>query len=270
MFTEWTLIFFTFLMQCGVGISLFAALATVCNSGDAVLRMWRAALTFTALGGLASLLHLQNPFNALYTLTQIDHSWLAREVAMVMVYGLPLCWLALRGKDVNVSCLQKNVALLTALAGLLLCYCMVQVYQSVNAMLLWNSGVTTLGFFGTVLATGGAIYLCFTRSAENVGLQNWALAALVAGVLCSVSAPLFWAAAPAGVWEIGQQSVFLRALCVMGASHLLMAIVGVALFVRIRLKGQAMTLCWLALFFICAGEFAGRVLFFTAQMRLGV
>ena len=159
---EWALILFTILAQMSVGA--FVGLGIVYffvkrKAGEeqadrfsdrALLAIWPVM----ALGFLASLLHLGNPLNAYRAVTNLDTSWLSREILFGLVFAiLGFAFAILQWRKIGSAAMRSVLAVLAAISGLMLVYSMSSVYL-LPTMPSWNSVVTPLSFFTTTLMLG--------------------------------------------------------------------------------------------------------------------
>lgn len=110
-------------------------------------------------GILFSFLHLGHPVNAMKTLSNLNNSWLSREILFVIIYaGLLSVVTALQFKFPSTVRSYKWLLDLSSLCGLLLVYIMTRIYQ-LPSMPAWNSIFTPIGFYLTVLLSGSCFLL---------------------------------------------------------------------------------------------------------------
>lgn len=144
----WSLVFFTLLAQCAVGLSLFIAL----DHGDrhsATCRTWVAIAVLVA-GTLISLTHLSQPFISFYSITGVAHSWLSREILFAGLFGATLVAGALFRLPV--------LRWLAPVAGLAFVFVMSNVYM-IASQPQWNSWLTLAAFFTSCVLLGGTATL---------------------------------------------------------------------------------------------------------------
>ncbi len=170
LFHEWPLVLFTLTVQLAVGLFL-ALLGTksLFRAGDpaGVSIPWArdpyllvGAIMAAALA--VSLLHLGAPMSAVHTLSNLEESWLSREILVVLVF---LClWglgLGVRRRPGTAPWMARALAWATAVAGIVLIWVMARIYM-VPARPLWDHWLTAAGFLLTTLLLGtaaGAAYL---------------------------------------------------------------------------------------------------------------
>jgi len=93
---DWALITFTILVQMSVGsiwvlgvAHFFAARKYGAEEADRLSdRALLALVPVIALGFIASLLHLGNPFNAYRAVTNLGSSWLSREIFFGVIFAV--------------------------------------------------------------------------------------------------------------------------------------------------------------------------------------
>ena len=157
---EWPLVLFTLTVQLAVG--LYLALLTT----KSLLRAGHPAGRpigqgpFLLVGVLmaaalaVSLLHLGAPMSAVFSLSNLEESWLSREILVVLLFlgllGLAY-WVGMRpGKA---PWMARSLAWATALAGIALIWVMARIYM-VPARPLWDHWLTAAGFLLTTLLLG--------------------------------------------------------------------------------------------------------------------
>lgn len=144
----WSLVFFTLLAQCAVGLSLFIAL----DHGDrrsATCRTW-VAITVLVVGTLISLTHLSQPFISFYSITGVAHSWLSREILFAGLFGATMVAGALFKLPV--------LRWLAPVVGLAFIFVMSNVYMIANQP-QWNSWLTLAAYFTSCVLLGGTAML---------------------------------------------------------------------------------------------------------------
>jgi anaerobic dimethyl sulfoxide reductase subunit C (anchor subunit) len=168
LFHEWPLVLFTLTAQLAVG--LFLALLTT----KSLLRAGHPAGRtlgpgpFLLVGVLmaaalaVSVLHLGSPMSAIFSLSNLEESWLSREILVALLFlGLwGLGWSVGR-RPGTAPWVARALAWSTAMAGIGLIWVMAKIYM-VPARPLWDHWLTGAGFFLTTLllgATAGAAYL---------------------------------------------------------------------------------------------------------------
>lgn len=262
MASQWTLIVFTFLVQLSMGIMLCALLAGVHTNTRLYTRLVRLALAACGLGLLASLLHLNTPWRAPYSITQWGHSWLSREILLLGLFAALLCWQFWRGHT-------RIMEVLTAVAGLGTVLAMSQVYQSTFAVPLWNNMGVTASFVGTALALGGACILLLAQEQPVPRLTASCLGALATGAILSLCLPVYWFASAHDSIQASQllqfKALALRLVSAQGLL-LLLGLGGFIVFSNSRQRGYI----WVALLCVFGGTLTGRILFFAANLRMGV
>lgn len=164
--TEWSLVFFTTISQLAVGI-MIAVLPFVFTKklkGYAKLNQtnlyFAAGLMLIAL--ILSFLHLNNPVNAVYALSNLETSWLSREIFFVslFLFLLVLVNLILYFKTPEVKYYRAFI-LITTIVGVIMVYAMSKLYI-IPTVPPWNSISTMIEFYATALLIGSAFVLGFS------------------------------------------------------------------------------------------------------------
>lgn len=159
---EWALIVFTILAQMSVGafwvlgvVRYYAARKAGVEEADRMSdRALLAIIPVLALGMLASLLHLGNPFSAYRAVTNLDTSWLSREIlfgVLFLVFGALYAFLQWR--KLGSATVRTVTAWVAALLGIGLVYSMARVYM-LYSQPSWNTLVTPVSFFVTTMLLG--------------------------------------------------------------------------------------------------------------------
>ena len=189
--TEWSLVFFTTIAQWATGIMIavlpfvFAknsngyirdrngysqndADYTHARNGcaqeyDIFARLNRTALFFAAglmVVALAlSFLHLNNPLHSVYALSNLESSWLSREILFVslFLFALVLVIFILYFKKPDVKYYRAFI-LGTTIIGVIMVYTMSRLYM-IPTVPPWNSLSTLVEFYSTALLMGSAFVL---------------------------------------------------------------------------------------------------------------
>ena len=165
---EWPLVLFTLTVQLAVGL-LFAFLAAKSlvwaghrqerPSGEGPFLLV-GVLMAAALA--ISILHLGAPMSGVFSLSNLDQSWLSSEILAVLVFlGLWGLSYWLRRRPGTPPWIADALAWATALTGIVLIWVMARIYM-IPARPLWDHWLTAAGFFLTTLLLGavaGAVFL---------------------------------------------------------------------------------------------------------------
>lgn len=165
----WSLVIFTVMAQCAVGLSLFIAL-----DGDgrhsAVRQTW-VCIGILMVGTLISLTHLSQPFISFYSITGAASSWLSREILFAGLFGAAM----LAGMLFRLPVLRW----LASAVGLVFVFMMGNVYRIPNQP-QWNSWLLPVGFFATSILLGGVAKLLLDMiedrhdaQAQRRGILSW-------------------------------------------------------------------------------------------------
>ncbi len=259
-YAEWSLIIFTTFCQLSIGLAVFATLSNCFKEEVIEKKLWCYSLVAVVIAGIASILHLQNPFNALYTLTQIGHSWLSREIVCVGLFGALVLWQAFKG--------SKIVGYGASLAGLLLLYVMTQVYASVEEMPYWRFLGTALAFFGTAFLFGGAVAFMLSREATCDCLKKSSLFAYVLGLVFVLASKIAWITTMRQNPDLAIPDHFIHGYFNLDIQLFGLLFASLLLFLKKPLKSPSfIPITFLLLLF---AELAGRTVFFLAQFKIGV
>lgn len=144
----WSLVIFTLMAQCAVGLALFIALD---RSGrhSATGQTW-VAIVILSVGTLISLTHLSQPLVSFYTISEVANSWLSREILFAGLFGATM----LAGALFKINALRW----LAPAVGLAFIFVMSSVYLIPNQP-QWNTWLTPATFFTTSLLLGSAAKL---------------------------------------------------------------------------------------------------------------
>lgn len=278
---EWPLVIFTLLIQASVGCVAVALLCHLRVSGTlrphhvtGVMRLpLICAFCAGALGLVASVFHLGNPWHMFYTLLHLSSSWMSREVLVTGLYmGLLFISIALL---ILRQHLFTPLLLLTLLVGLTDIYVMSAIYAN-TLFTLWQGWFTWSAFYASTLLLGGvltcAMMVPMLRSyhyqPESGRILRISLGACTAGILllllCALSL-LGHSGEPLSM-GIGAKTLPPDAF---NLSILRVALLSVGMFIAGRLLCKSSSHysagAFLSLASLCvvAAEVVGRYVFFT-------
>ncbi len=287
--SEWSLVFFTVLVQTSVGMLIVSEAARYSsgNSGRQFSRQAPAALLLAGCGLILSMIHLGTPTHSLFTLFNLGQSWLSREILATTAFCGTLAVLAV----IRLKKPERGgiISALTVLLGLVAVFVMSRVYL-LQSVPVWNTVSTVLDFFGTMLLTGsvagGLLFGLQSVSAQNSDADSngrmvaaFGLAAVLGLALKFVSIPLNMVALSASN-ELGMSGLsLLLDSSGMGMLILRMILVfaGAAIYGWVALRSLSCapqktqlyaTICALAC--ILAGELIGRLMFYGTYLRIGL
>lgn len=275
---EWPLALFTLLGQAAAGIYLAVALVREIlarrDGAGASQAIKATALPSWVAGGLlvaatiVSVLHLGSPLGAFRSVFQIGSSWLSREIAATILFGL--LWLVTTLVERREGGASLWLGRLTAVAGLVLVLCMSMIYQS-SVIPAWTSAYTMVSFVATALVLGGLGVLALRPAVD--GVLPVAGGMTVAGlVLQFVGLPLYLAQLGRGP-AAAQASLDL----LMGAwqpqlwSFLVLgALTAVAVAVVWQRRVQSLRVVYSLLLLGLVGEAMARVIFYAIGVPIAV
>lgn len=259
---EFSLVGYTVFLQAAVGLALLAGLKAFTFSEEAEKITWRIAFLFSLIGGVASVLHLHDVFNSPYTITQVGHAWMSREIVLTGVFVL-LVFLRM------INVLKSGLNWLVAAAGVILVLAMAQIYVQNISMPLWRNAGTYLSFLASTLLLGGFAGFAISNSfgGSDASIKK-SLALVLLGAPFVLVMPIFW-------------TVLLPAEVINGASveDLMLSLPCMALFsagsialagaVSVFSWGKACTISWIAFVLALSGTLVGRALFYLASIKTG-
>ncbi len=159
---ELPLIIFTILAQMSVGaflvlgaVHLYVERKTDDVEADRMSdRALLAIIVTLGLGLLASLFHLGNPIDSPRAITNLATSWLSREIAFGVGFGvLGVAFAAMQWFKWGSFKIRNTVAWLAGIVGVGLIYCMSRAYMIPNQP-AWNNLATPISFYATALLLG--------------------------------------------------------------------------------------------------------------------
>ncbi|WP_119070551.1 dimethyl sulfoxide reductase anchor subunit family protein [Aggregatilinea lenta] len=302
---EWALIAYTILTQMSVGAFFILGLVHTyalrkSNEKEADALSDRALLAIgpaIVLGVIVSLLHLGNPVNAYRAIFNIDSSWLSREIlATVLFTGLGAVFAFLQWRKIATFQVRRILAVVTALAGLVLVFCMSQVYM-LDFEPAWNTAATPITFFVTTfllggLAMGAAFVANYTylKSKPNLAdlsvqadllrasLQGIALGAMVLVGIELIVMPLYVAYLSNGnAIAVESASKLTSEYGVIFALRLALGVIGAVLFsvflyttATLKKERQMVNFAYGAFAVVLIAEVLGRFLFYAIHLRMGL
>jgi anaerobic dimethyl sulfoxide reductase subunit C (anchor subunit) len=158
---EWTLVFFSTLVQMAVGFFLFLmGYHLLWQSRDPFFEpnlvrsglLW--IITLLVVGVLAAFLHLGRPLRAIWAITNLRSSWLSREMLLGLLFGFfTLIYVVMVWFGTTPSTIRNIVGLLAALCGVGLVYVMSRLYM-LRTVPAWNVLATPVSFIITTLLLG--------------------------------------------------------------------------------------------------------------------
>lgn len=159
---DWALITFTILAQMSVGsfivlgaVHFYSTKKAGAEEADKLSdRALLAIFVVLALGFVASLFHLGNPFNAYRAVTNFGSSWLSREITSGVAFAVVGGLFALMQWRKIASFQARNIiAWIAAVIGVVLVISMSQVYM-IRTQPAWNTLATPVMFLATTALLG--------------------------------------------------------------------------------------------------------------------
>jgi anaerobic dimethyl sulfoxide reductase subunit C len=281
---EWALVAFTLLMQASAGI-LVAVVALQATGGKSTPGARPGAFEFpiivalaaSALGLIASLLHLGHPLQAWLALANVRTSWLSREVLLAALFVTAVVAYAVVAGRRPLAIPAPWIGWVAAVLGCALVLAMGRLYM-VPAQPMWNRVLTPVGFVATTLLLGVAILIALAGGRGSFGIapsveRTLAYVALLLVVVQLVLLPAHLATLPR------EPAAALTALTPAGARVLaaVAACAGLAA-IAILVRAARQTPCVTSLFtpawaiallaLVAIASVAGRVLFYATAVEL--
>jgi len=258
---EYPLVLFTVFGQLAAGVALLICLTNLREHPKAELRAWRAALLLGLVAFAAAAFHLHSLSPAVFSLNGVGSSWLSREILAGVLFG-GLMALRLFGL------VPARANWLVGLAGLGFVLAMSQVYGQNSAAPLWSTWGSPISFLATMLLLGGAAVLVLAPEARENPRLVVSLSAAVAGGLFALVLPAFWLGGMRASLDPVLLGVFSSAaICMTLTQTACYAAGGILMAWGVQRKGAVLPVGFLLLL---AGAVVGRMLFYAANIRLGV
>lgn len=204
---QWSLVLFTALtgmagwtLAC-VAVDEFAGKTRQTNTVACVV-----AAALAAVGGIASVTHLSHPENMLAALSHPTSGIFTEAVlvGLAILCAAVYVILAVRQGSAGV---RKAFAVLAAVFGVALSF-MAGASYMMDSQLMWNTFALPLGYCGTAIPVGVALYLVIAAFCKEEDLGLYAKLLVISAVVAAVTAALYGclsgtaAAEPAVVWGL--------------------------------------------------------------------
>ena len=284
---DWSLVFFTCLAQCSVGIVLWLSWPVIYNNdtspiyetGLSLKNPVLLALIFISSATLSSFLHLGNPANAPRTLNNLRGSWLSREILAIGVFTASLVITFVLGWGTGGAQYLKPLMVLGSLFGLTLLWAMSKIYI-MPTIPAWNSWHTPLSFVSTSLSLG-LITLLFLSTEESIHIAAHIVRifyiALISILLIEIVSGLIHqfklATMDQGMEKLDfDKGAFYRVFLFRIAVLIFASQLTVVLFLKPDLLPGHGGALWISLLFILVvtQELTGRLMFYSSYFRIGV
>ena len=285
--SPWSLILFTLFMQMAIGafwVTEFIGFLYSRRFGWEFFRPFRLffrslILSCSILALAVSFFHLGSPQNALHALNNLKFSWLSREILIILVFVLLILVLVfLEWKKVGIPLVQRLLAILGGLVGVLAVFTMARLYM-LPTIPHWNHFSTPLAFYTASLLLGSQLtavvssilFAKIRNPAVQVIRSHWyqkmlgrieVLSLCLIGIIILFSAVFLLPQNPSDIFII-------RILLSLSGAFVL----GTGL---IRMKQaeykkiQTLIFLWAGFLILFLAEFMGRYLFYAAYNRLGL
>lgn len=150
---SFSLVFFTLFVQLVIGLTWVYSCPKVAfeQGSKEDKRFWFMLVAFLVFGFIASTTHLADPLHAPYSITQLSHSWLSREILTFALFGVIVL---LRTSNV----IKASLDWLFLPIGVIVLWVFSHVYIT-PTIPLFDTPVTTLYFIATACLIGGALHI---------------------------------------------------------------------------------------------------------------
>ncbi len=289
--SEWSLVIFTLMSQLSAGVIVCVFIFSNFSRANHdkwplfLKRTTLIATSFMFIAALFSFFHLASPLASVYALSNLQSSWLSREILMVGVFTATLVittfyTIKTRGEGKWI----RMMLLVSSIAGLLLVFSIGKVYM-ISTVPPWNTPATLLSFYVTTFLLGASLVMALfyqvfcakSKKNRNPLTASFPVLKIFTGIiLLAVIAQLINTlfVSPA---DLGANIAFLPAN--MGNTPAFTTWIfwplAMGLLIRnlyfstpaYRLETGLFYLVFVLLF---VGEFSSRMLFYDAYFRVGV
>ena len=289
--SEWSLIFFTLLTQIAVGSYIVLAGLNVfaINIGESILSreltltVLYLILSFSMIALVSSFLHLGKPRNAVYSLTNINSSWLSREILFFGLFvGVASLYTFFEYNLLDSSELKNILMGLGILLGIVAVFSMARLYmlETVHA---WNSFNTFVQFYSTTFILG-IISVCLTIYILNsnilyrlisYGIYRIFLVLFLISITISMVSFLYelWSLSKGGQAEVESLAQIIYQNRVQFYSRIILSVFSILILLyQIFLSENTYNSYSLILLTILMliSELIGRYLFYVSYNRVGI
>lgn len=284
--SEWALLLFTLFAPTAVG--LIFSMAVMSSGRHMVLRLIYTsvrqqvtiiAILLMAAAVLFSFFHLGSPFRAVYAMSNLQTSWLGREIFMVIVFsGMLAVRLIILIIYRTGEVLNRIVLWICLIAGFAMIYTMARVYM-IPTIPAWDQASTMVLFLSGSLLLGIPLFLYLLIAGNIVHLDKQGtkrfFRLMVSFVLFAFLARLIFASFAV---DISEDAGFPpRAIPVaIILLHYLFSLSGIVLLLgwgfisAITSEKFLRYLVPVAFSCLLLGEVLGRYIFFSGYYRVGV
>lgn len=302
---EWALVAYTILTQMSVGAFVILGLIhfyaerkadekNACEISDRALLAIGPVL---ALGVLASFFHLGTPTHAYRAISNLDSSWLSREILFTLLFmGTGAVFAVVQYRKIGNCQVRRGIALVAVVFGLALVYSTASIYR-LKAEPAWDNLATPILFFITTfllgaLALGVAFVINYNylkRKPDRANLEiqaeilhtilQWiAIGSVVLLGVQLLVLPLYVSHLSAGnAAAVESASKLTEDYGLVFGLRLILAILGAGLFSlflyrnALLKKEQLVANFVIAAFaFVLVAEVLGRYLFYAIHVRVGI
>lgn len=283
--SEWSLVFFTLFAQAAYGMVIALAVVAAGNkpAGKIVFVNTRILITGIALilmlaALVFSFFHLGSPLKSVYAFSNINSSWLSREILMVSVFwALLLAWYAglksgLAGKTAN-----RYLLWISIIAGTLMVFSMARLYM-MPTIPAWNSARTMVLFYSSGLLLGIPLVLTLILPSyigeEVRSGYYYFIPVFIVLIVFSFLLRIFFDSVVV-VYDSNVAFPPDKVPFLVIALHYIFIVTGIGLLIYRILIPAKSAMTWrlallLSLALIFTGEVIGRYIFYAGYFRTGV
>ncbi len=274
--SEWSLLFFTFIGQFSAGVTL-ALFFTITFTKKTI--QLKAPFIFNGLiiasisiiiALIVSFLHLSAPFSSYFALSNLEQSWLSREILMVSAYAAFIIFFALFEWKIKTESLREPLLFISGILGLAMVYSMGKLYM-IETVPVWNTPETLIVFYINTIVLGLSFILAFYSNKIYDKVENiFIFIILFTLILKLVTFYINWVSEVYDPVAFSHQHIpaiwnILWWIWIPG----LAIIIGI--YLKKDFKGKIKSRLYLIAFiFFVIAEIAARVIFYSSYYRLGI
>ncbi|MCF8233778.1 MAG: dimethyl sulfoxide reductase anchor subunit [Bacteroidales bacterium] len=167
---EWVLVIFTLMSQLAVGLFVMQELYLAYrHMEDPEMRRVKKNVLYTDLvlviiALIISFFHLGKPSNATNALSNLQSSWLSREILFLSIFTICLIiYTFIFSRSTINTLLLKLFGIFTLLSGIMFLFSMAKIYMLENAP-VWNTAYTPIEFFTCSLLLGSLLLMSLIQN----------------------------------------------------------------------------------------------------------
>lgn len=274
--SEWSLLFFTLIGQfsAGVTLALFFTITftkkTIQLKTPFIFNGLIIASISIIIALIVSFLHLSAPFSSYFALSNLEQSWLSREILLVSAYAAFSIFVALFEWKIKIESLREPLLFISGILGLAMVYSMGKLYM-IETVPVWNTPETLIVFYINTIVLGLSFILAFYSNKIYDKVENiFIFIILFTLILKLVTFYINWVSEVYDPVAFSHQHIpaiwnILWWIWIPG----LAIIIGI--YLKKDFKGKIKNRLYLIAFiFFVIAEIAARVIFYSSYYRLGI